>query len=32
MLRWFVDGKLEHEYECDDCDDDINVYIRRVGG
>jgi hypothetical protein len=32
MVRIFSFGKLEHEYECDDCDDDINVYITGVDG
>jgi hypothetical protein len=32
MVRIFSDGKLECEHECDDWDDDINVYISRVGG
>jgi hypothetical protein len=32
MVRWFFDGKLECEYECDDWHDDINVYISLVGG
>jgi hypothetical protein len=32
MVRIFNDGTLETEYECDDCDGDINVYIDRVGG
>jgi hypothetical protein len=32
MFRWFFAAKLEREYECDEWDDDINVYISRVGG